>query len=294
MFGIGAGPIGRRRPSSTGYEFTNAVRTILMRANQESLRLGHAHVGTEHLLLAVTRDTEVIAILERLSVSPEEIRTSVERQVVPGSRQTPSREFPYTSHSRKAVDIALAEGRKHGRVESRHLLLGLLGVPKSLAARVLAAAGVTVEGVRRLSGSEVEEARDGFRVRIDDTSDRSIHEQIIDQVTEAVATGTLQPGQRLPTVRFLADVLEVAPGTVARAYAELERREVVVTEGARGTRVADRDRPPVPEADRSDMLTGLLRPVVVAAFHLGATAEQLRESLEAAMRGIFDRDDQGA
>ena len=43
-----------------------------------------------------------------------------------------------------------------------------------------------------------------------------------------IATGALQPGERLPTVRQLADELDIAPGTVARAYGELERQGVVV------------------------------------------------------------------
>src|SRR5206468_2526682 len=83
-----------------------------------------------------------------------------------------------------------------------------------------------------------------FEVRIDDASDRAIHEQIVSQIQEAVATGTLRPGNRLPPVRQLADQLEIAPGTVARAYSELERRGIVVTDGARGTRVAERPRTP--------------------------------------------------
>ncbi len=107
------------------------------------------------------------------------------------------------------------------------------------------------------------------------------------QVQEAVATGRLQPGERLPPVRRLADQLDIAPGTVARAYGELERLGMVVTEGARGTRVAERKQNPLPEAERPDTLVGLLRPVAVAAFHLGATAAELRTALEEAMRDIF-------
>jgi hypothetical protein len=43
----------------------------------------------------------------------------------------------------------------------------------------------------------------------------------------------------------------------------------------------------MPAADRPDTLVGLLRPVVVAAFHLGASAQELRDALEKAMRDIF-------
>jgi DNA-binding transcriptional regulator YhcF (GntR family) len=107
-------------------------------------------------------------------------------------------------------------------------------------------------------------------------------------VQEAVATGVLLPGDRLQPVRQLADELDIAPGTVARAYSELERLGVVVTEGARGTRIAPRTEAQSPSTERVETLTGLLRPVVVAAFHLGATAPSLRSALESAMSGIFD------
>jgi DNA-binding transcriptional regulator YhcF (GntR family) len=124
-------------------------------------------------------------------------------------------------------------------------------------------------------------------VTIDDRSDRSIYEQIIAQVQEAVATGALRTGDRLQPVRRLADDLDIAPGTVARAYTELERLKVVVTEGARGTRIAERVSQQA-KSERPDTLAGLLRPVAVAAFHMGASASELRSALDEAMKGIYE------
>jgi hypothetical protein len=49
--------------------------------------------------------------------------------------------------------------------------------------------------------------------------------------------------------------------------------------------VAGRERAVKP--DRPETLIGLLRPVAVAAYHMGATAQELRAALERAMHGIF-------
>ncbi|MFJ2782161.1 MULTISPECIES: GntR family transcriptional regulator [unclassified Kitasatospora] len=63
-------------------------------------------------------------------------------------------------------------------------------------------------------------------------------EQIRVQIAEQARTGELPTGLRLPTVRALAEELGLAPGTVARAYRELEADGVVETHGRRGTLIA--------------------------------------------------------
>lgn len=67
-------------------------------------------------------------------------------------------------------------------------------------------------------------------------------EQLRAQLVDAVASGALAPGERLPTVRRFAEDLGLAPGTVARAYRELEASGVIETRGRAGTFVClDRD-----------------------------------------------------
>jgi DNA-binding transcriptional regulator YhcF (GntR family) len=61
------------------------------------------------------------------------------------------------------------------------------------------------------------------------------YEQIRAQVVEHVGRGELQPGDRLPTVRRLAEDLGVAANTVARAYRELEQAGVIETRGRGGS-----------------------------------------------------------
>ena len=286
----------RRKPGAGGHNFTDRVRRVLQMAREESARLHHEYVGTEHILLGLIRDGGgvALAVLTNLGADPGLLRRRIEETVERGRAEPQAgAELPYTSRAKLVLELAMSEARElnHPFAGTEHLLLGLLREEKG-AARVLVAAGVTLEQARAetlrlLGGGEREPPTTPFLVRIDDASDRSIYEQIVAQVQEAVATGTLRPGERLPPVRQLADQLDIAPGTVARAYGALERLGVVVTDGARGTRVADRSGSRSRQKARPESLVGLLRPVAVAAYHLGATAEELRGALEEAMRDIF-------
>lgn len=103
-------------------------------------------------------------------------------------------------------------------------------------------------------------------VTIDTASPVPPYEQLRAAVARLVATGQLAVGARLPTVRQLASDLGVAPGTVARAYRELEATKILVTRGRHGTHVAAA--PPLPpRAERQ-------RRLVEAA---GAYASTVRE-----------------
>ncbi|MDX6308630.1 MAG: hypothetical protein QOI06_1676 [Nocardioidaceae bacterium] len=72
-------------------------------------------------------------------------------------------------------------------------------------------------------------------LKVDPDSPVAPFEQLRMQVAYMVVLGELEPGQRLPTVRQLANDLGLAPNTVARAYRELEADGVLSTRGSRGT-----------------------------------------------------------
>ncbi|MFT2818043.1 GntR family transcriptional regulator [Leifsonia sp. A12D58] len=73
---------------------------------------------------------------------------------------------------------------------------------------------------------------------IDSTSTLPPYEQIKLQIMDAVKTGILPPGAKLPTVRSLAGELGLAANTVARAYRELEHHEIIETRGRNGSFIA--------------------------------------------------------
>jgi DNA-binding transcriptional regulator YhcF (GntR family) len=76
------------------------------------------------------------------------------------------------------------------------------------------------------------------RIDIDLDAASPPFEQIRTQIADQARAGALPAGTRLPTVRHLADELGVAPGTVARAYKELEADRVIETRGRNGTFVS--------------------------------------------------------
>lgn len=89
-----------------------------------------------------------------------------------------------------------------------------------------------------------------MHIVIDRDSAEPPFSQLSSQIETAIRTGELAVGTRLATVRSLADQLNTAPGTVARAYRELERRGLIDTRGRQGTFVSD----PVEERTRHRLL----------------------------------------
>ncbi|UUL75342.1 GntR family transcriptional regulator [Pseudarthrobacter sp. Fe7] len=77
--------------------------------------------------------------------------------------------------------------------------------------------------------------------RPNQASSVALFEQLRLQVIHLADNGALAPGTRLPAVRALAEKLDVAPHTVARAYKELEAAGIVATRGRNGTVVSPRD-----------------------------------------------------
>jgi DNA-binding transcriptional regulator YhcF (GntR family) len=89
----------------------------------------------------------------------------------------------------------------------------------------------------------------GLRIRDDGPPP---YEQVRDQLRRLIERGALLPGDRVPTVRGLADAIALAPNTVARAYRALEEDGWLVGRGRSGTFVADA--PPAGPGDPASQL----------------------------------------
>jgi GntR family transcriptional regulator len=116
-----------------------------------------------------------------------------------------------------------------------------------------------------------------FRLNLE--SGVPVYRQIIDQVHSGRASGALQPGERLPTVRQLAVDLKVNPNTVVRAYRELELTGFLTTHQGTGTFVTDT---PMERssAQHEEKLTQLVAEFVARAGREGFTVKELEQRLK--------------
>src|SRR5687768_16507446 len=83
---------------------------------------------------------------------------------------------------------------------------------------------------------------------------KPVYLQLVDQVKVAAASGALQPGEPLPSIRPLAEELRVNRNTVAKAYTELEAQGVIETVQGKGS-VLRASQSPLKKDARRKMLT---------------------------------------
>lgn len=106
-----------------------------------------------------------------------------------------------------------------------------------------------------------------------------IYEQIEAQVIFGIASGLLEPGTLIPSVRELAGRLLINPNTVARAYQELERRGVVATLRGRGMEVTP-EAPALCRARRKEIVQGRISAALREATASALTPEEIRRLVD--------------
>jgi GntR family transcriptional regulator len=101
-----------------------------------------------------------------------------------------------------------------------------------------------------------------------------VYRQLIDQVRMGIASGTLTPGDQLPTVRQLAVDLAINPNTVMRAYRELELGGLLATHQGTGTFISVK-KPEKKSAERERQLGQFAGECAARAGAAGYTVEEL-------------------
>jgi GntR family transcriptional regulator len=114
---------------------------------------------------------------------------------------------------------------------------------------------------------------------ISQTDGRPMYLQIMQQVRQKVAVGEWKPGETIPSIRALAVELQVSVITVKRAYLELEREGVIVTQHGKGSTVA-RD-PALGKRLYGEEFEQHLRNVVRTGMLMGLTEDEIAEKVKA-------------
>jgi GntR family transcriptional regulator len=122
------------------------------------------------------------------------------------------------------------------------------------------------------------------RIRVETSSGMPITRQIAAQIRAQCASGTLQPGERLPSVRALAAELAVNQNTILRVYERLTAEGLLERRHGDGTFVADRVPTGQMRAQRQ-LLRQKIAQVAELAGTLGVDAETVHRLLE----GAFDQ-----
>jgi GntR family transcriptional regulator len=120
-------------------------------------------------------------------------------------------------------------------------------------------------------------------LRVEPESAVPVYEQLRTQIVNMVTAGTVPPGTQLPTIRQLASDLGLAKGTISKAYDELLRAGVVVSDGRRGTRVADEPGLHRTKAEATRELAGAAEQYAVVARQLGADDHTAIEAVRRAL-----------
>jgi hypothetical protein len=132
-------------------EFSERARRVLKMAQEEAQRLNHNYIGTEHLLLGLTREEEGTAAkaLVHMGINLNKIRSAVEFISTRGDRPSTG-EAGLTPRAKRVIELAVDESYNlgHNYVGTEHLLIGLLRDGEGIAAGVLDSLGVTLEKTR--------------------------------------------------------------------------------------------------------------------------------------------------
>src|SRR4026209_2076371 len=120
---------------------------------------------------------------------------------------------------------------------------------------------------------------------IDPQDATPIYAQLERALRAAIATGRMQPGDQLPTVRQLAVDLQVNANTIARVYSELERAGVIETRRGVGSFISATPAQAHPPKQHERRLRAFVTRVLADAAEAGFTVDDLIEAIQSHRKG---------
>jgi|TARA_B110000967_G_C18715760_1_gene475097 GntR family transcriptional regulator len=122
-----------------------------------------------------------------------------------------------------------------------------------------------------------------MRIQIDTNLSTPLFQQLIDQIKKGVMDGLLKQGDPLPSIRQLANDLELNNNTVAKAYRLLDRDSVIQTKGYRGT-VIHADAKQNSAVNINDSISTKLSETIKSLRESGATDSEIRIAFSNVMK----------
>jgi GntR family transcriptional regulator len=119
-------------------------------------------------------------------------------------------------------------------------------------------------------------------------SGKPVYLQVVDQVKAAAASGAMQPGEPLPSIRPLAEELRVNRNTIAKAYSELESLGVIETQAGRGCFLKE-NHSPLRKEVRRKLLTEEIDQAIVQAHHLQVPREEFLDLVNERLDALDDK-----
>jgi ATP-dependent Clp protease ATP-binding subunit ClpA len=138
----------RTRMTPSGHiPFTLRAKNVFELSLREALQLGHSHIGPEHILLGLISEGQGVAaeVLVKLGADLEKVR----RGIIRIQPHVPIGKL--TERALRAIALAEDEAKVHDHnyIGTEHILLGVLREGEGVAAKALAALGITLEAVRQ-------------------------------------------------------------------------------------------------------------------------------------------------
>jgi ATP-dependent Clp protease ATP-binding subunit ClpA len=133
-------------------KFTTQAREVVVRSQERAGALGHQHIGTEHLLLALLNlpeDSPARVALDTVGITAEAAEAGV-LEAVPRQARAVTGHIPFTPRAKSVLELSFRESQRLGSavIGPEHVLLGLLDEPDGVAAQVLLRDGRTDAQVR--------------------------------------------------------------------------------------------------------------------------------------------------
>lgn len=147
--------------------FTNHAKGVFNKARQQSQRLNHDFLGTEHILLGLIDEDGCRArsMLDSFRLTPDRLRSEIDKLIKPGSTGVGMGQLPFTPRAKKVLEYSMEEAGllDSQHIGTEHLLLGLVRETEGVASKTLAACGLSIETARAFARANPNPEDDGGR-----------------------------------------------------------------------------------------------------------------------------------